>query len=144
MADQTTIAPAALDEAGAATYIAHWLREVAAGRDPARPESNAPIDWPVRMRAARMYLDLERALGMPAQSIHVDAELRAVDAPAAPPPEAFEKMGPEARAVLRQCLAALLAQRPGGEPEPEGEPGPGARGAWNRHVRARLGSGQAD
>lgn len=87
--------------------IAHWLREVAAGRDPDRPGAPAAIEWPIRMRAVRMYL--ERALGQPPQSVHVDAEVRAIDEPAVPPPEAFDALDGPARRALREGLRLLLA-----------------------------------
>lgn len=128
-----------LREQWPAEQIAHWLREVAAGRDPDRPGATAAIEWPIRMRAAKMYL--ERALGQPAQSIAIDAEISRVDEPALPGPEAFEALDAPARLALREGLRLLLQQRAPAEPEPATS-ATAPRGSWNRHrhARARLGS----
>lgn len=98
--------------------IAWWLREVAAGRDPdrPRPEGAAPIDWAIRMRAVKMYL--ERALGLPPQHLHLEAEVRAVEDPTAPSADAFAALEPAARDALRDGLRALLGQPAAGDRRP--------------------------
>jgi hypothetical protein len=53
-----------------------WLRSVAAGKDPDGDGSgHMPIDWSIRAKAFQMLL--ERAYGLPAQHVTVEAEMRA-------------------------------------------------------------------
>lgn len=95
--------------------IFRWLRAVAAGQDPDRPPVKdggfdpgaAPIDWPIRMRAAKMLL--ERALGQPAQHIHLEAALKAEVTTAAVSVSASDLKNVDDQALeqLRGALRAL-------------------------------------
>lgn len=101
-----------------AEQIFHWLREVAAGRDPdAKPDKNGgltqvPIDWTIRIRAAKMLL--ERMLGQPAQHVHMEAELRAAVVTVAATTERgqWRDLPPDKLASLRDGLRTLLGPQP--------------------------------
>jgi hypothetical protein len=94
--------------------IFRWLREVTAGRDPdAEPSpdghvSQLPIDWQIRMRAAKMLL--ERALGQPAQHVVLEAELRAQVGvvAAAATPQAWSRLPSGELNQLRATMRSLL------------------------------------
>jgi hypothetical protein len=89
----------------------HWLREVAAGRDPDAVDGQfaMPIEMRYRMKAMQMLL--ERAYGGVPQHVTLEAELGAVvvgkiDAPA------WESLEDAKLKSLRETIRALL--NPGG------------------------------
>lgn len=96
-----------------------WLRAVASGKDPdaameTMPDGTqvaaggVPPDWSVRMRAVKMLL--ERALGLPAQHVQIDAEVRAALGVASVTADAssFKNMNMEALKSLRGGLRELV------------------------------------
>lgn len=96
--------------------VFHWLREVAAGRDPdAKVDSLGaatfvPIEWGTRVRAVKMLL--ERMLGMPAQHVHMEAEIKALAIVANVPVEqkAVAKLSNEELEQLRELGRKMLGK----------------------------------